>query len=134
MCRSPRPAPPRRRVRAASLLAALVGLLVGLGAGPSSAHAVLLRSDPPSGTVLATSPASVRLWFSEDIAPDFNSVRLVDQHGRTVSGTQLDPADPRQVELTLPHLDAGAYAVVSRGRADGDGHQTSRTIAFSVGS
>ncbi|HKE71757.1 MAG TPA: copper resistance protein CopC [Nocardioidaceae bacterium] len=121
-------------MRAAVLLLAFVGLLVGLGAGPSSAHAVLLRSDPPSGAVLATSPASVRLWFSEDIAPDFSSVRLVDQHGRTVSGTQLDSADPRQVELTLPHLDAGAYAVVWRVLAEDDGHQTSGTIAFSVGS
>jgi copper transport protein len=94
---------------------------------------VLLRSDPPSGSVLATAPESVRLWFSEDVAPDFTSVRLVDQRGREVSGTHLDSADPRQVEVALPHLDNGAYAVVWRVLAEDDGHQTSGTIAFSIG-
>jgi len=134
MCRSHRPVLPRRRGRAAVLLAALVGLLVSLGAGPSYAHAVLLRSDPPSGAVLASAPESVRLWFSEDIASVLTSVRLVDQRGQPVSGTQLSAADAREVELTLPQLDSGAYAVVWRVIAEDDGHQTSGTIAFSVGS
>lgn len=134
MCRSPRPALPGRHGRAAVLLAALLGLLVSLGAGPSYAHAVLLRSDPPSGAVLASAPESVRLWFSEDIASDLTSVRLVDQRGQPVSGTQLSSADAREVELTLPQLDSGAYAVVWRVIAEDDGHQTSGTIAFSVGS
>ena len=78
-----------------------MGLLVSLGAGPSYAHAVLLRSDPPSGAVLASAPESVRLWFSEDIASVLTSVRLVDQRGQPVSGTQLSAADAREVELTL---------------------------------
>src|SRR5262245_44537934 len=108
MCRSPRPVPPTRRRCAAVLLAGLVGLLISLGAGPSSAHAVLLRSDASSGAVLPTSPESVRLWFSEDVAPDFTSVRLVDQRGRGVAGTHLDSVEPREVELALPQLDGGA--------------------------
>jgi len=50
-------------------------LILGAGAAmlllaqPASAHADLVRSDPPNGSVLAHAPSVARLWFSEEISP-----------------------------------------------------------------
>ncbi len=70
---------PRRRLAAAALLAALVGTVFGLllgGAGPASAHAALIGSDPKGGAVVATAPQESRLTFSDSVALSDDSVSL----------------------------------------------------------
>src|SRR5690349_21923925 len=96
------------RGAALALGAAAATLLL---AQPASAHADLVRSDPPSGSVLAHAPSEARLWFSEEISPEFSSAHLVDHAGATVAGSraQAGGGDPRQLTVELPGLGKGTY-------------------------
>ena len=69
---------------AALVLGAAAAML--LLAQPASAHADLVRSDPPDGSVLAHAPSVARLWFSEAISPEFSSARVVDHTGAAITG------------------------------------------------
>ena len=116
-------------------------LILGAGAAmlllaqPASAHADLVRSDPPNGSVLAHAPSVARLWFSEEISPKFSSARVVDRTGETIagSGAHAGSGDPRQLTVELPSLGRGTYGLVWRVLAEDDGHTTSGVIVFTVG-
>jgi copper transport protein len=105
-------------------------------AQPASAHADLVRSDPPNGSVLAHAPSVARLWFSEEISPKFSSAHVVDRAGATIagSGAHADGGDPRQLTVELPSLGRGSYGLVWRVLAEDDGHATSGVVVFTVGS
>jgi copper transport protein len=104
-------------------------------AQPASAHADLVRSDPPNGSVLAHAPSVARLWFSEEISPKFSSARVVDRTGATIagSGAQAGGGDPRQLTVQVPSLGRGTYGLVWRVLAEDDGHTTSGIVVFTVG-
>src|SRR5215470_2702132 len=118
---------------AALVLGAAVAVL--LLAQPASAHADLVRSDPPNGSMLAHAPSVARLWFSEEISPKFSSARVVDRTGATIAGSaaQAGRGDPRQLTVELPSLGRGTYGLVWRVLAEDDGHTTSGVVVFSVG-
>jgi copper transport protein len=121
-----------RRSAVLVLAAAAATLLL---AQPASAHADLVRSDPPNGSVLARAPSVARLWFSEEISPKFSSARVVDRTGATVTGShaQVDGGDPRQLTVELPRLGRGIYGLVWRVLAEDDGHATGGVVVFTVG-
>jgi len=104
-------------------------------ARPASAHADLVRSDPSDGSVLAHAPGVARLWFSEEISPEFSSARVVDRTGATVNGSVVHAGggDPRQLTVELPSLGKGTYGLVWRALAEDDGHATSGVVVFTVG-
>ena len=119
--------------RAALVLGAAAATL--LLAQPASAHADLVRADPSDGSVLAHAPGVARLWFSEEISPEFSSARVVDRTGATVTGsrTHAGGGDPRQLTVELPRLGKGTYGLVWRVLAEDDGHATSGVVVFTVG-
>src|SRR5262249_40582791 len=128
--------PPAVRVllrSAALVLGAAAAML--LLAQPASAHANLVRSDPPDGSVLAHAPGVARLWFSEEISPTFSSARLVDRTGATVTGSraQAGGGDPRQLTVDLPSLGTGSHGWVWRGPAEDGGHTPGGVVVFPVG-
>jgi copper transport protein len=103
-------------------------------AQPASAHADLVRSDPPDGSVLAQAPSVARLWFSEEISPEFSSARVVDRAGAAVTGSHVQAGgDPRQLTVALPDLGKGTYGLVWRVLAEDDGHRTGGVVVFTVG-
>jgi copper transport protein len=103
-------------------------------AQPASAHADLVRSDPPDGSVLAHAPSVARLWFSEEISPEFSSARVVDHAGATITGSRTQAGgDPLQLTVELPSLGTGTYGLVWRVLAEDDGHTTRGVIVFTVG-
>src|SRR5204863_3978266 len=63
---------------------ALVLSVVVSTAGPASAHAVLLRTDPSAQTTVKTPPSAVRLQFSEAVEVAFGAVRVFDVDGKRV--------------------------------------------------
>ncbi|MFI4936612.1 MAG: copper resistance protein CopC [Caulobacterales bacterium] len=80
----------------------------------AQAHAFLDHASPAVGSTLTTSPVEIRLWFTEAVSPLFSSFSLLDGAGRPVSADRprLDPADPREFVLALPHaLPPGRYQV-----------------------
>jgi copper transport protein len=104
-------------------------------AQPASAHADLVRSDPPDGSVVAHAPSVARLWFSETISPRFSSARVVDHTGATITGShlQLGGGDQAQLTVQLPSLGTGTYGLVWQVLAEDDGHTTRGVVVFSVG-
>ena len=124
----------RARSRAIAVLAVTLVAWAFL-ATPAQAHALLVSSDPPDGSVLPMAPSSVQLWFNEDVAPELSSATLVDARGRSIhtAAVQHDPDDPRHLSLELPQLGAGAYGVLWQVLAQDDGHTTTGVIVFSVG-
>jgi copper resistance protein C len=95
---------------------ALVPALVLLGATLAMAHAFLERAEPRVGSTVRTSPAQVRLWFTEQLEPAFSTVRVITEAGRQVDkgDAQVDPSAPKQLRVSLPSLSAGTYKVIWR--------------------
>ncbi|WP_456826542.1 copper resistance CopC/CopD family protein [Cellulomonas sp. P5_E12] len=126
-----------RRRHAARALAVLtcVLLAVVLAAPAAQAHAVLVRSDPASGSILAASPADVTLWFDEEVSHRLSTARLVADDGETVPGVRVAPSsdDARVLALALPRLGSGTYGVLWQVLAEDDGHTSSGTVVFTVG-
>ena len=63
--------------------ALLISLLLALAIQPFpvEAHASLVRSDPQDNAILATAPSEIRMWFNEEISPEFSSARLLNING-----------------------------------------------------
>ncbi|HEU0089647.1 MAG TPA: copper resistance CopC family protein [Pseudonocardiaceae bacterium] len=68
-------------MRHLAALVVLVGLALLAGAGPASAHNVLIGSDPPDGARLATGPARVSLTFDLPVQPGFTTVTVTGPDG-----------------------------------------------------
>ena len=109
------------------ILAGLV--LTVLVAGPASAHAALVGSDPAEGASLTAAPATATLTFNENVGNGQLAVQAPD--GSTVAVADVRATDNR---LTATIDDAGqrgtyslSYRVVSA-----DGHPVTGTIAFDV--
>jgi copper transport protein len=120
--------------RAAVLCAAVVALLVGLGAGVAQAHAVLESSTPAQGALSATSPTQVRLHFGEPVEISTGSLRVLDSNGKPVQdGAPTHPGGVgSDVAVPLKSLANGSYLVLWR-VISADSHPVDGTFTFSVG-
>jgi len=85
----------------------------------------LVRSLPEAGAELTAAPATIELWFSEPLEPQFSNIHLVDALGNElVHGASLvDPTDPMHMSLPLTALSPGIYTVVWRTLSGADGHE-----------
>lgn len=126
----------RRRVwlrRLSPVLLAIVLLLAG--AGPASAHAGLVVSDPPAGAVLAGGPGSVGLRFTEVVEPGQSEIVVAGPDRRRLDGVRArrDPQDASRLVAALPAgLDRGTYTVRWRVLSI-DGHPTDGGFRFAIG-
>ncbi|HEX9015377.1 MAG TPA: copper resistance protein CopC, partial [Chloroflexota bacterium] len=103
----------------------------------ASAHANLVNSDPPENAVIASTPSELRLWFSEAPEPVFSEVRLLDASGQPVQGLgslRGDPSDATLLHVSVNPLTSGVYTVAWRTTSAVDGHVTSGSFAFVLGS
>jgi copper transport protein len=127
-------------VRAACLCGLLLGLLFLAGilgfmqpmpVYAHSLHAILLRSDPPDGSILARSPTSVHLWFSEPVQLVGEPITVLNPTGASV---ERGAVHVRGVELwtTINAARAGTY-LVSWQVISQDTDPTSGRFVFSVG-
>ncbi|MCW2701035.1 MAG: putative Copper resistance protein CopC [Blastococcus sp.] len=121
--------------RAGVLLVALLGgwLLTGVVvAGPASAHATLVSTDPAEGGRLPTAPAEVTLQFSEGVSLGAGYARvLAADGGRVDSGAAAVEGSTLRVPLRDGLADGGylvTYRVVSA-----DSHPISGAYSFVVG-
>ncbi|WP_203905480.1 copper resistance CopC/CopD family protein [Virgisporangium aliadipatigenens] len=119
---------------AAGLLATfVVGVAVLLGtAAPASAHASLTRTDPSSGAILQSAPASITLSFTEGVRPVAERIQVIGpDKARADSGT------PRVngTDLSIPlarNLGKGTYLVTFR-VISADSHPIGGSFTFSIG-
>lgn len=120
-------------IRAASgrALLALVLCLPALllAAGPASAHAGLLDSDPADGARLERAPQQVTLSFNEDIQrPAYVVVRA---GGEEVASGEAEVAGPRVTAAVPADAAAGEWSVAFR-VVSTDGHPVTGELGFTV--
>jgi len=122
------------RARALILAAALFGTAGATATvADASFHFALSRS-VPAADASVTSPAEVRLWFTEAAEPGTVSIRLSNPAGQAVTTgeTMVSEDDARVYHVQVPGtLAAGAYTVSWRGVGD-DGHAVNGSFGFSV--
>lgn len=136
------PAPSAARVRATAFLPRLMLVLAALFAAlltaavPASAHAALTASDPKDGAVVATAPAQVTLSFSEGVAMNGDSIRVLDPQGKRVDTGELRDLCSGNVirygTALRPGLPDGTYTVAWQA-VSADSHPVSGAFTFSIG-
>ena len=100
---------------------------------PASAHAFLLRTDPPDGSVLPSAPKQILFWFSESINLNLTTLSLEDGAGKTwLLRPHPDLSDPSAVVVYLPSLPANSYRVAWRTVSDEDLHIVSGSVVFGI--
>ncbi|MEU6417021.1 copper resistance CopC/CopD family protein [Streptomyces spiralis] len=114
------------------LLLAVTGMLLA-GAGPASAHAALTGSDPQQGVVVDKAPTQVSLTFSEKVAMNDDSLRVLDP-----KGARVDTGNPSNISGTTyavrlrAGLSDGTYTVTYQ-VVSADSHPVAGAYTFSVG-
>lgn len=114
---------------------ALAGLLalVGLSAlaGPASAHANLVSTDPAAGQVLEAPPEQITLTFDETVTLSADGAQLYD-----ATGARID-AEARSVDGVVTVRPAGEMAdgtyVLTYRVISADSHPIAGSLSFSVG-
>jgi copper transport protein len=118
------------------LAIALLCWLVIVDPTPATAHAVLLRSTPPTGQTLPRPPDRVQLLFSEPIDPVFSAVRVLNDQGQPVDrgDSQVDAANDHILAVSLPpELPNGIYRVSWRSLSTIDVHPDAGEYSLFVG-
>jgi hypothetical protein len=116
---------------------ALVLLVPALlrGAPVADAHAFLDHASPAVGSTLPQSPATVSIWFTQELEPAFSTLEVTDQSGNRVddNDAHVDAGDATLLRASLKPLPPGAYKVAWR-VVSVDTHPTDGTFSFHVGS
>jgi copper transport protein len=120
----------RRTAALLVVLAAVVAVVIG-GAGPASAHATLVATDPAEGAVLAEAPERVTFTFNETVLGVPTGVRVFDARGREVASTASVSGSELHVDLD-EEVGDGTLVVVWRLVSE-DGHPIGGSLTFSVG-
>ena len=124
--------PPGTRLLARLLLAVAAALvLLPLSAGPASAHASFVSSQPEPGADLASAPGVVRLRFTEPLIAELSSVTVTDPLGQTFEG---GPTSDTQMQVDLDSTAPGSYTVEWKTVSPLDGHTLTGRYQFGVGS
>ncbi|MEU2064653.1 copper resistance protein CopC [Streptomyces sp. NPDC013455] len=122
---------PRLRILVLLCLAVAGALLAG--AGPASAHAALTGSDPAQGVVADKAPTQVSLTFSEKVALNDHSLRVLDPQGRPVqTGSPANVSGTTYAVQLKSGLAKGTYTVTYQ-VVSADSHPVAGAYTFSVG-
>jgi methionine-rich copper-binding protein CopC len=124
-----------RRFMNAKHLLLTAGLLLAMGATNAAdlLHFGLSRSVPAADATVTT-PAEVRLWFTQVAKEGSVSIRVVNAAGSAIETPPpaRDEADGRVYAVALARsLAAGRYTVAWRGIGD-DGHVVTGDFGFTV--
>ncbi len=97
-------------------------------------HLTLKRAEPAANDTVATSPSSIKLWFTESVTSSTVAVRLTDARDAVVKlgevSVESAPMSPAVVPVPAT-LAAGTYTVAWRAMAD-DGHPSNGKFSFTV--
>jgi len=118
-------------VRNVGLRVSLLALLcLGLGAGPATAHASLVGSNPEDGSTRPTAPAAVTFTFNENIGnPAYIAVRAPDGTRVKLSGVS---AVDSEVSASLASVDQKGRYTASYRVVSADGHPVEGTIHWTT--
>ena len=121
------------------LLAGLLLATSSLLAAPrvTHAHASPTRAEPGIEQVAPAAPPQLRVWFSEELATQGNSLEVWDSAGARVdradARVDLNDPDRKLLIVSLNPLQDGVYNVNWKSMSRDDGHEASGTFRFGVG-
>jgi len=122
-----------RATLVAALAAAGALSAVGLSPGATTAHSVLVRSEPGRSATVSRAPERVRLWFSERIEPAYAKLSVWSEAGTQVDAgdAAVAPDDPALLSVSTSGLGPGRYTVRFRVLSV-DGHVVESSFTFIV--
>ncbi|MCL4230078.1 MAG: copper resistance protein CopC [Dehalococcoidia bacterium] len=119
--------------RFAGLALLAVLLVVLISPRQASAHASLVASEPAENAFLRMPPGEISLTFSEPIAAESSTIRLLDATGSTIRiAPPLFPADGHTMRAELEELQPGIYNVLWSNVSRVDGHALRGSYPFTV--
>ena len=107
-----------------------LGVLLACAATAAQAHAQLDHAVPGVGSMVASSPGQVTLYFTESLEPKFSGGVVTNasgarvDHGASISGQVM--------RLSVGNLPAGSYSVKWHALSV-DTHKTQGSFNFNVG-
>lgn len=110
-------------------------LLIGSGVTAVFAHAaVITKSIPANGEVLAESPEQVVVWFAEELQSPESTLAVYDLTGTKFGEGGVDLTDPEHASMIadVPELPDGSY-IVQYSVLLLDGDPTEGAFAFAIG-
>ncbi len=111
---------------------AVVGTVI-VRANDVGAHAVLVSAEPAENAFLQRPPGEITLTFSEPLAPDNSTVRVLDAAGREVQILDLEfSRNGLTMRAFLPELEPGIYNVLWSNVSVIDGHGLRGAYPFTV--
>src|SRR5437660_375917 len=122
-----------RRLLLAPLTLLTWALIAVAAAGPASAHASLVASNPSELQILDEPPASVLLVFDEAVRPELSAVSLTGPAKQPVPLGAPSHGSHGPSYLLVPiagRMPAGDYQVSWRAVSSDDGHPTSGGFSF----
>ena len=104
-----------------------------LAAPPVEAHAFLDHASPAVGSTVQTAPASVTMWFTQQLEPAFTTATVTDASGNSVNSgaATVDVEDPTEMRVPLKPLAPGIYSVAWHALSV-DTHTTQGHFTFEV--
>ena len=121
--------------RSNPFLLAAAALAAGLLATPelALAHAKLKSSSPAANAKVPASLKTIRLEFSEAVAPEQSKFELDDGSGTAVlTTTGKDACVKATCKLTVPALKADKYTLKYHVLSADDGHVVESSFSFTV--
>ena len=117
-----------RTIAAASLLVAMLSAPAAV-----RAHAFLDHSDPAVGSTVPTAPATLHIWFTQELEPAFSWIQVTDKSGAAVNDgpAGVDPGNNQEMDIKLKPLPAGTYTVKWHALSV-DTHTTQGDFTFQV--
>ncbi|MCK9518689.1 MAG: copper resistance protein CopC [Dehalococcoidia bacterium] len=115
-----------------TLLLTVAGMLI-LRADSADAHAALVSAEPAENAFLQRPPGEITLVFSEPLAQDSSTIRLLDSSGRELElkGLSFSP-DRLTMRAQLQQLPPGIYNVLWSNVSTIDGHALRGAYPFTV--
>jgi hypothetical protein len=110
-----------------------VAALASGAASAARAHAFLDHASPAVGSLVATAPPIVTLWFTQDLETAFSSVTVTNEAGQRVDlgNAQIPSGSPAELQIGLKPLPPGTY-LVSWHVVSVDTHPTEGTFTFEI--
>jgi len=118
-------------VRAFLLVVVALGVVLG-PAGPASAHAALLTSNPAPGSIIGSSPSEITVTFSEAVTPVPGRIQVLAPDGKRISGTATTKGAVLHIPVRTADRPLGTYLVSYR-VISADSHPVAGGLTFSVG-
>jgi methionine-rich copper-binding protein CopC len=80
---------------------------------PLFAHAIMVKSLPAEGAVIAESPKQVDVWFNDKVGSEYKALAVIDSTGKRVDNKDVtqETFDPSHLYSSVQQLPPGTYTV-----------------------